>query len=121
MEMNRLKVTEKYQQIAHDMENLRCKMFYEIKDELRYNLHFDGSIDFMDYEDNETAYSPIIELNGDYFVERWHIEQVMINDNDEIWLTLENDTTMLINELQFHEVFELYNAIANISEKLGDW
>lgn len=117
----------KYKEIAKEIQKVfdmqaevAAKMVEDIKDTL--NNDFDGSIDWIDYEtEDDEVWTPSMD-----YVNYWrgtcdadvHIEQVMCNEDGEVYITLENDESCHINDLNFEDLHNLYRAIANLCEYL---
>lgn len=118
----------KYKQISKEIQKafdiqaeVAAKMVGDIKDTL--NNDFDGSIVWADYEtEDDEVWTPSMD-----YVDYWnnnceegvHIEQVMCNDNGVVYITLENDETCPLIDLNFQDLHTLYLAISNLCDHLA--
>lgn len=119
--MKKNEITKQISKVMDMQAEVAAKMVCDIKDTL--NNDFDGSIDWVDYEtEDDEVWTPTMN-----YVDYWsctceegvHMEQVMCNEDGEVYITLENDETTNINDLSFEDLNTLYLAIANLCEYLG--
>lgn len=119
--MKKDEITKQISKVMDMQAEVAAKMVCDIKDTL--NNDFDGSIDWVDYEtEDDEVWTPTMN-----YIDYWsctceecvHMEQVMCNEDGEVYITLENDETTNINDLSFEDLSTLYLAIANLCDHLA--
>lgn len=117
--MNRIEVEKKVKQVADLQSMIADEMISDIKDVL--NERFGGTLDWYDWEtQDDEVFSPTINYGTDGWEEEYHVDIMTCDENGNVYLTMENEEKLKIEDISFNDLYNIYYALDNLCEYIDN-